>query len=263
MQTTHRIVPARSWSSTQSRTSRSSDPWCSAICPAHAGFALKIAWYQISVCDRVFVNTNAERPDSMAATTCGSSVKPRCPAHGKRSTFGGMTLSMTVSLGSRPRINFGTPPTPSSTLAAVAVLPSVADRPQTRKPGDHVRRRANASSVKTPRFDDSNSCHSSTTTDRRLANFSRASACVSSSDRLSGVVTSTVGSRSRCFLRADALVSPVRRPTSQFSPSGASGAASDAAVSLESARSGVSHNTRNGGGSTGWTSPKASSSGPK
>ena len=62
----------------------------------------------------------------------------------------------------------------------------MADRPQVRARGFHVRSRARASSVWAPRFEASSSCHSSTTTHRRSANSSRPSSRVRNRLKLSG-----------------------------------------------------------------------------
>ncbi len=77
---------------------------------------------------------------------------------------------------------------------------------------------ANANCTCTPRLLPSSSCHSSTTTMRTLPSTSRASVRASKSDRLSGVVTSTVGSRLFCALRSALAVSPLRAPAVQFRP---------------------------------------------
>jgi hypothetical protein len=201
--TTHRRVPFRSPASTQSRLRRSSEPWCSAIVPAQSGRAARIAWYQISVCDRVFVKTIALSPSSIAATTCGTICVPRWPAQGKRSIVGGRSESTMTFLGSTPRtIRDGAawPPAtlpPSSASRACSRLPIVAESPHVRARGASVRTRARASSTCTPRLLPSSSCHSSTTTARKSAKISLTSSRVSSSERLSGVVTSAVGSRFR------------------------------------------------------------------
>src|SRR5215207_8119359 len=71
---------------------------------------------------------------------------------------------------------------------------------------------ARASCTCTPRLLPSNSCHSSTTTIRTPPRTSFASARASRRDRLSGVVTSTVGSRWFCALRSAEAVSPLRAP---------------------------------------------------
>ena len=75
--------------------------------------------------------------------------------------------------------------------------------------------RASASSTCTPRLLDISSCHSSTMTVDTCARRSRQSARASISVRLSGVVTSAVGSRLFCRARADDAVSPVRTSTVQ------------------------------------------------
>ena len=136
---------------------------------------------------------------------------------------------------------------PSSASRATSRFPSVAESPSIRSAGRKRRRRARASSVCTPRFDPSSSCHSSTTTSSRWSNSSGASSRVSSSDRLSGVVTSAVGSRSRWRARMRAGVSPVRDSTVHGSPRSSTGARRAASVSAASARSGVIQRTRSGG----------------
>jgi hypothetical protein len=147
-----------------------------------------MAWYQISVCDRVLVKTIVLAASSIAATTCGTIVVPRWPAHGKRSITGGISASTTTALRSTPRTIgpcFAVGPTPSSASRAAARLPIVADSPQMRARGASVRTRASASSVCTPRFVPISSCHSSTTTARRSPNSSRTSGRVSISVKLS------------------------------------------------------------------------------
>jgi hypothetical protein len=109
------------------------------------------------------------------------------------------------------------------------------------------RRRASASCTCTPRFEPTSSCHSSTTTIFTLPSASRASRLARASDRLSGVVTSAVGSRAACRARSDAGVSAVRRPTVHAICMSASGAASARTVSAASARIGVTHRTVIGG----------------
>ena len=127
----------RSPFSTHSRRLRSSDPWCSAIAPAQSGRAERMAWYHVSVCDLVFVNTMALAASSSAATTCGTIGVPRWPAQGKRSITGGIRASITTSLGSTPRTMRGGRSclTPSNASAASPRLPIVADSPQVRTEG--------------------------------------------------------------------------------------------------------------------------------
>ena len=126
--------------------------------------------------------------------------------------------------------------------------------PHTRSAGFQPRSRAMASCTCTPRLLPSNSCHSSATTSCTLASVSRASARASSSDRLSGVVTSTVGRRRNCALRSPLAVSPVRAPAVQRDSTGCSGASASSgacrarSVSAASARMGVSHSTVSGSG---------------
>jgi hypothetical protein len=150
--------------STHSRTSRSSEPWCNAIRPAHSGFASSTAWYQISDCERVLVKTSVVLLDAISSTTCGSIVRPRWPPQGKRSARPGSSESM-ISF-------FGTWPWTSVRIALateqrVHRLMQVAERRRhapDAQPGFQRRNRANASCTCTPRLLPSSSCHSSTTT---------------------------------------------------------------------------------------------------
>ncbi len=225
--------------------------------PAQSGRAASIAWNQISAVARVLVKTSAVSPSSTAATTSGNSRRPICPDQGKRSIDTGMSASTSSALGTSPwKIppcrGRPSPSTPSSASRAVSRLPSVAERPSVRRPGRKRRRRARQSSVCTPRFDAISSCHSSTTTSSRWSNRVAASSRVRRRERLSGVVTSAVGKRSRCRARTRAGVSPVRDSTLQGSPRSSTGARSAASVSPASARSGVSHSTLSGAG---WRRP--------
>ena len=116
---------------------------------------------------------------------------------------------------------------------------------------------ASASCTCTPRLLPSSSCHSSTTTIFTLPSTSFASARARRSDRLSGVVTSTVGRRWFCALRSAAAVSPLRAPALQAMKRGvassltvefntSSGNCNARNVSAASARIGVSHSTVSG-----------------
>ncbi len=248
--TTARNRPSRSACSTHSRTSRPSEPWWSAIDPAQCGRASSSAWYQISALDRTLVKTSVERADSIARTTSGSRRTPMCPAHGKRSIVAGASVAMSICFASSPRTMRAAAARsgPSSAAAASVRLASVADRPQTRRPGRRPASRARASSTCTPRFDDNSSCHSSTTSASRCAKRSRQSARDRNSERLSGVVTSTVGSRRAWRAREASLVSPVRTSTDQCGASARAASASASPVSPASARSGVTHSMARGGG---------------
>ena len=174
-----------------------------------------------------------------------------CPAHGKRSIVFGSMLSMTIAFASWPRTSAAAVlrAGPTSAASATSRFASVADRPQMRTSGRSAASRASASSVCTPRLVDRSSCHSSTTTASRCAKRSRQSARARNSVRLSGVVTSAVGSRLVCWARAGAAVSPVRTATVQCGRSAAAASASARPVSAASARSGVSHRSVSGGGS--------------
>ena len=141
----------------------------------------------------------------------------------------GIRASICSTLGSCPRtITCGVTMGASSTRCAASRLPKVADNPHTcngvferaecAEPAQRANR-ASASCVCTPRLLPMSSCHSSTTTSRTDANWCLASGRLSSKVRLSGVVTSALGSR-RCWrARSAELVSPVRRPMLQSTPS--------------------------------------------
>ncbi len=98
-----------------------------------------------------------------------------------------------------------------------------------------------------PRLLPSSSCHSSTITACSPASDSRAPACESISDRLSGVVTSALGILRFCRARSADGVSPVRIPTLQSSPSPVTAFSNDSRVSADRARIGVIHSTVSGG----------------
>ena len=247
--TTHRSSPLFSPASTHARTPWSSEPWCSAISPAQSGRACKIAWYHSSDWERVLVNTSVVLLAAISLMTCGSIVSPKCPAHGKRWATSGSSVSMMSFLGSAPCTKV--PPLPKSVCMACSKLPRVADMPQITSAGLNVLNLAKANCVCTPRLLPISSCHSSTTTALTLFSASRASARDSSTDKLSGVVTSTVGKRVFCALRSALDVSPLRAPTvhkaklpSAFSAS--SGTCNARWVSAASARIGVIHNTVSG-----------------
>ena len=131
-------------------------------------------------------------------------------------------------------------------------LPSVADRPHTISRGCQPASRASANCTCTPRLLPISSCHSSTTTSRTLCRLARASARASSSDTLSGVLTSTVGRRRAWAARSAADVSPLRRPLVQCGAMSASGSRRARSVSAASARIGVIHSTVIGGAGTGF-----------
>ena len=78
----------------------------------------------------------------------------------------------------------------------------------------------------------------------RPANCSRAAACDSSSDKLSGVVINADGSLRDWRARSAELVSPVRAPTVHSGASAALDSCSARIVSAASARIGVIHSTR-------------------
>ncbi len=254
VQTTALSRPALRPFSTQARTSCPSEPWCNARVPAQSGRASSRAWYQRSACERVLVKTSDDAHDSMESTTCGSSARPMWPAQAKRSTLAGSITSTCSALSIRPCTSTagGAAVAPctgrgSSVSSASCRLPSVADMPQTCSAGFQPDRRASASCACTPRLLPTSSCHSSTTTSCTWRRRSWASARASSSDTLSGVVTSSVGRRRSCAARSPLAVSPVRRPLVQSGARSGRGAARARSVSAARARMGVIHSTVSGG----------------
>ena len=245
--TTARSSPLFKPASTHSRTPLSNEPWCSAINPAQSGRACKIAWYQSSDCERVLVNTRQVALAAISLMTCGNIVNPKCPAHGKRWAMSGSRVSMISFFGTAPCTNVPSS-CPSSVRIASTKFPSVADMPHTTSAGLKVFNRANANCVCTPRLLPISSCHSSTTTARTLFIRSAASARDSNPDRLSGVVTSTVGKRVFWALRSAAVVSPLLALIVQCAWFGSpnktsSGNCRARWVSAASARIGVIHST--------------------
>ncbi len=230
-------------SSTHSRTSRSSEPWCSAMTPAQSGRASRMFWYQISDCERVLVNTSVASCFSISSITGCSICRPRWPPQGKRETFSGIRESTTIFLRVSPSTS--TPASsPSSTWRARSRLPIVADTPQTRSSGRQRRSRASASCTCTPRLLPISSCHSSTMIMSRLRNCSSAAALLIMSVRLSGVVTRVAGMLRVWRARSLAFVSPVRAPMRHSGISSAAESSSARCVSAASARIGVIHRTR-------------------
>ena len=143
---------------------------------------------------------------------------------------------------------------PRNTANASSRFPSVADNPQTRNLGFHLRNRASANSVCTPRFDPSSSCHSSTITLFKFESCWRPPACESINDKLSGVVIKALGIFLFCFARSAVVVSPVRAPTVHGSARSMIGRSNESRVSADNARIGVIHNTVSGGGSMDFAS---------
>ena len=171
------------------------------------------------------------------------------PAQGKRSIGSGMSVSISSFRGIAAETTRALPTAAGPTRAAVASarLASVAERPQVTSPDRRARRRASASSVCTPRFVESSSCHSSTITVSSEAKISWAVSRERRMESVSGVVTSAVGQLSRSRRRSACDVSPVRMPTE--SPvvrgrRGRSGSSRAAAVSAARARSGVIQTSR-------------------
>ena len=145
-------------------------------------------------------------------------------------------------------------------VASRTALPPVGAHFASGRPGGEtsalqVRSLAKASCTCTPRLLPISSCHSSTTTIFTLPSASRASARDSSTVRLSGVVTSTVGRRLFCALRSLAAVSPLRAPNVHGlnSPSACtalSASCNAPSVSAARARIGVSQITVRGAATT-------------
>ena len=130
-------------------------------------------------------------------------------------------------------------------------LPSVADIPHITSAGLNVFNRASDSCVCTPRLLPNSSCHSSTTTACTLPSATAASARDSNTDRLSGVVTSTVGRRVFWTLRSALGVSLLLTPVVQCAKCAcpcnmSSGCCRARRVSAASARIGVIHSTASG-----------------
>ena len=88
------------------------------------------------------------------------------PAHGNRSIGSGISVSISSFRGIAAETSRAAAAREGPTSAATASsrLASVADRPQETRPGRSERSRSRASSVCTPRFVESSSCHSSTIT---------------------------------------------------------------------------------------------------
>ena len=101
--TTAFSVPAFRPASTQSRVALSSEPWCSAICPAHSGRARSNIWYQVSACERTLVKTSVVPLRSISSTTGCSICAPRWPPHEKRPGSCGSSVSICSALSMRPR----------------------------------------------------------------------------------------------------------------------------------------------------------------
>jgi hypothetical protein len=239
--------PSFNPASTHSRTLRSSEPWCNAICPAHSGRAVSSNWYQISACERTLVKTSVVPVVASISSTTGCCIcAPRCPPHEKRPGSLGNSVSMTMRLSLRPCTSVAS--SPHKVRIASPRLPSVADKPHTASFGFQCFRRASASCTCTPRLLPMSSCHSSTITVCTLLNSCAARSSVSINDSDSGVVTSAVGMRRSCFARSLLDVSPVRWPTVHEGATSASGNCRARVVSAASARIGVSHNTPSGGG---------------
>ena len=209
MQTTQRSSPSRSPSSTNSRVLRSSEPWCSAMMPAQSGRAASRRLVpDLGGGARVGEDERGvalvDRGDDLAA---GAGVRSG-PDHGNRSMVGGISESTCSALGTSPRTirpGFGAPAasTPSSASRATSRLPSVAESPQRaelgteaaeareRELGLHARAWRRAARATRRRRRSS-----------RSSNSAGASSRVSSSERLSGVVTSAVG-QAVALARAD------------------------------------------------------------
>ena len=244
--TTALSEPSFKPASTHSRTLLSSEPWCSAICPAHSGRAVSSNWYQISACERTLVKTSVVPFVASISSTTGCCIcAPRCPPHEKRPGSLGSSVSMTIFLSLRPCTSVAG--SPHSVRIASPRLPSVADKPHTASFGFQRFNRASANCTCTPRLLPMSSCHSSTITVCTPASSCAARSRVSISDSDSGVVTSAVGMRRSCLARSPLGVSPVRWPTVHAGATSGSGNCNARVVSAASARIGVSHSTPSDG----------------
>ncbi len=220
--------------------------------PAQSGRASRIAWYQISVAERTLVNTSVDCAPSIARMTSRQQLEadvagPRKAVDGGRMRGGdldrlGVQALDDASARRRERR--------SGRQRLVEIGQRGRQSPHAHRRAAAQRSRASASSTCTPRLLDMSSCHSSTMTADRCARRSRQSARASISVRLSGVVTSAVGSRLFCRARADDAVSPVRTSTVQCGCNARAARASANPVSAASARSGVIHSAVSGGGAS-------------
>ena len=260
--TTHFILPRRSPSSAFVRNSRATEPWWRAIVFFHSGRAAPIASYHRSACERVLVNTSVVEARSIAATTCGKSRIPMCPAHGNRSIGSGIRVSISSRRGMRADTSRASAARVGPTRAATASsrLASVAERPHVTRLGRSDRSRSRASSVCTPRFVERSSCHSSTITVSSDPKISWESSSESRIESDSGVVTRAVGQLARSRRRSATEVSPVRTPIDQPRTTGfgfASGSSSARTVSAASALSGVTQTTRRPANGFSFTASKS------
>ena len=115
----------------------------------------------------------------------------------------------------------------------------VAVNPQIFKFLEMLRKCEIANSTITPRFDESNSCHSSTATHCRFSKNLVLDFCARSKCKLSGVTTKISGMFLVCFCFSDAEMSPFLTPTVQSNPISSMEVCIAFAMSLESERSGV------------------------
>ena len=138
------------------------------ICSSQSGRASSNALNQNSVCERTLVKTRVVPAFSICSTTSSTILPPRCPAQGNFSMSLGMSTSTSNFFFKSPSIRTPARSVPRRADWAMSRFPRVADRPHVRSWGFHFRKRASPNSVCTPRLVDNNSCHSSTTTARRL-----------------------------------------------------------------------------------------------
>ena len=115
---------------------------------------------------------------------------------------------------------------------------TVAERPMVRASGASRRTRASARERRSPRFDVTRACNSSSTTVRSPAKKPSASRWASNSESCSGVVSRMSGGRWICRARLCAGVSPVRVSTVTARSMPAIGASRLRAMSTASALSG-------------------------
>ena len=129
----------------------------------------------------------------MTSTTSCASFTPIWPAQGKRSNCLGISERTSVRLTSVLWINAPDRWGPIKTFIASSKFPIVAEIPQIRYSGAHVRKKAEANSTCVPRFVPISSCHSSTTINFNPSNRWTEPVIASITCSDSGVVTKICG----------------------------------------------------------------------
>ena len=152
-------------------------------------------------------------------STLSTNLPPKWPAQGKTSTSSGKIDVMFNFLFFLERIIvFLAVGEGTNTSNACSILPMVAEIPQTLALGAMLFILATANSVNTPRLLESNSCHSSTTTQATCLNQREFRFCENKICKVSGVVMSTSGIKRSCFRRLLVGVSPLRTSATQSKP---------------------------------------------